>query len=337
MKIAIHHRKDSFSEIWIKYCEKNNISYKLVNCYDYDIINQLEDCEGLMWHWPQWDSKATLFARQLTYSLEQSGKKVFPDSQTCWHYDDKLGQKYLFESLKIDTIPTWTFYEKSKALDWIQKTKFPIVFKLRGGASSVNVKLIKSKAKAKKIIKKAFGRGFKHKNKWNKLNDRILKFNRNKNFENFINILKGIIRLVVKKENEKQFSREKGYVYFQKFIPGNDSDIRLVVIGSRCFGMRRYCRKDDFRASGSGMSSYDNELIDLEAVEIAFNISKKINMQSVAFDFIKEGNQYKLVEISYAFVTTSFPGFWDSNLKWHDGITSPQEIIIEEFVQSFLN
>lgn len=334
MKIGIHHRTDSFSEIWIKYCQKNNIPYKLVNCYDSDIINQLEDCEGLLWHWPQWDSKATLFARQLTYSLEKAGKKVFPDSKTCWHFDDKLGQKYLFEALKIENIPTWAFYEKHKAFDWIQKTNLPVVFKLRGGASSVNVKLIKTRTEAKKIIKRAFGKGFSYNNKWNQFKDRISKYNRNKNFENFISILKGVIRFFVKKEDEKHFSREKGYVYFQKFIPGNDSDIRLVVIGSRCFGMRRYCRKDDFRASGSGISTYNKELIDIKAVEIAFEISKKLEMQSVAFDFLKENNQYKLVEISYAFVSTSFPGYWDSNLKWHEVKTSPQEIIINDYVQS---
>ncbi len=77
MKIAIHNRKSSFSEHWIVYCEQNNINYKIVNCYDSNIITQLEDCDGLMWHWAQWDSKAIIFARQLTYALEQMGKKVF--------------------------------------------------------------------------------------------------------------------------------------------------------------------------------------------------------------------------------------------------------------------
>lgn len=335
IKLAIHHRSGSFSDIWLNYCKTNRISYKIVNCYDADIINQLEDCNGLMWHWPQWDEKAILFARQLTYSLEKAGKKVFPDSKTCWHFDDKVGQTYLFQALNIESIPTWIFYDKKTAYNWVQHSQFPLVFKLRGGASSENVKLIKSNAEARKKINQAFGKGFNIHDKWDKLRDRILIFRRNRTTENFIGILKGIGRLVIKKENELQRVREKGYVYFQKFLPGNDSDIRLVVIGPRCFGMRRYCRKDDFRASGSGISTYNKELIDLKAVEIAFEISKKLEMQSVAFDFIKEENQYQLVEISYAFVSTSFPGYWDSNLKWHEVITSPQDVIIDEFVQSF--
>ena len=44
----------------------------------------------------------------------------------------------------------------------------------------------------------------------------------------------------------------KDYVYFQKFLPNNKYDIRIVVIGDRAFGFIRYNRENDFRASGSG-------------------------------------------------------------------------------------
>jgi hypothetical protein len=68
MRIAIHNRIGSYSDEWIDYCKKNNIDFKIVNCYDSDIVVQLSDCDGLMWHWPHWDFKAAHFARQLTYS-----------------------------------------------------------------------------------------------------------------------------------------------------------------------------------------------------------------------------------------------------------------------------
>ena len=71
MKIAIHQRDDSYSEKWIEYCQTNNIPYKIVNCYENDIIDQLFDCNGLMWHWDLNDYKATLFAKQLMLSLEK--------------------------------------------------------------------------------------------------------------------------------------------------------------------------------------------------------------------------------------------------------------------------
>src|SRR5678815_2299667 len=99
MKLAIHHESPGFSIRWVKYCEENSIPYKIVSCYDSDIVEQLKDCDGLMWHWNQENYKGILFARQLTLSLEKIGKKVFPNVNTAWHHDDKVGQKYLLESI----------------------------------------------------------------------------------------------------------------------------------------------------------------------------------------------------------------------------------------------
>ena len=97
----------------------------------------MDDCDALMWHHFQTNPKAILFAKQLLFALEQSGKKVFPDFRTGWHFDDKLGQKYLLEAIDAPLVPSYVFYDKKEALEWVQKTDFPKVFKLRGGAGSV--------------------------------------------------------------------------------------------------------------------------------------------------------------------------------------------------------
>lgn len=337
MKLAIHNRSGSYSDFWINYCIDKNISYKIVNCFDSDIISQLDDCDALMWHWAHWDYKAILFARQLALSLEQAKKKVFPDSNTCWHFDDKLGQKYLFEALKIAAIPTWVFYDKHSANQWATKAEFPKVFKLRGGASSVNVKLIRTQNQAHRLIKKAFGKGFEISNKWNIFKDRLIRFKREKSFNELINVGKGTLRLFIKNDNERLRSKDKGYIYIQDFIPGNTSDIRLVVVGNHCFGMRRFLRNGDFRASGSGLKDYNHKLISKDCVDLAFNTARKLNMQSVAFDFIRSKQEFKLIEISYAFVSTIFPGYWDPNLIWHEGKICPQKVMIEDFVKLIIN
>ena len=79
MKIGIHSRKNSFSDRWIKYCIENYIEYKIVNCYSNDIMDQLEDCDALMWHFHHAEPRDFLFAKQLLYSIQLSGKIVFPD------------------------------------------------------------------------------------------------------------------------------------------------------------------------------------------------------------------------------------------------------------------
>lgn len=132
MKIAIHKRDGSFSDGWISYCEKNNIDYKIVNAFDSDIVEQVKDCDAFMWHHRHADSDA-LFSKQLLYSLEIAGKKVFPNFNTTWHFDDKVGQKYLLESIGVPLVPSHAFYTKTEAKSYINKCNYPTIFKLRGG------------------------------------------------------------------------------------------------------------------------------------------------------------------------------------------------------------
>jgi hypothetical protein len=334
MKIAIHQRSNSFSDLWVKYCREKNISFKIVNCYGSDIIEQLNDCHGLMWHWDLNDYKSALFARQLIISIEKMGIKVFPDTNTCWHYDDKVGQKYLFEAIDAPNVESYVFYSKQDALKWTDNALFPIVFKLRNGASSSNVRLIKNKQKAKKLVNRAFGRGFDRISPIGQLKERFYILNRDKDFNAVKKVIGGFARLFIQKEVNKFSHKEKGYIYFQDFIADNDHDTRLVVIGERCFGMTRYCRKGDFRASGSGIKDYNHELVNTDCVNIAFTVSEKLNTQSIALDFIKDSDGFKIIEISYAFVSERFPGYWDRSLFWHDGEVCPQEFMVEDFVKS---
>ena len=161
MRIAIHQSQHGFSQHWMAYCEAHHIPYKVVDCYRSDIIQQLDDCDALMWHFNQGNPKDILFAKQLLYSIEACGKKVFPDFHTMWHFDDKVGQKYLLESIGAPLVPSWVFYDAHDALRWLDRTTFPLVFKLRGGAGSQNVQLVKNRSCAVRLVKQAFGRGFR--------------------------------------------------------------------------------------------------------------------------------------------------------------------------------
>jgi len=336
VQIAIHHHPGSFSDRWITFCQDNKINFKKVNCYDTDIIRQLDGYHGLMWHWNQNDYKAVLFARQLIQSLEKKGIKVFPDVNTSWHFDDKVGQKYLLEAIDAPFVKTHIFYSPQEALNWIGKTAFPKVFKLRGGAGSTNVRLIKTKQEARKLVKKAFRNGFLPINRLVRLKDRFWILRRDGNLTALKKLIGGFGRLFIPSEIEQFSHNQKGYIYFQDFIPNNNYDTRLVVIGNRCFGCRRYCRTNDFRASGSGLCKYEPELFDKKSIQYAFETADKLKAQSVAFDFVMHNNKPKIVEISYCFplvgAADGCRGYWDKNLNWHDTADSLPFFMIEDFV-----
>ncbi|MBE0664168.1 MAG: hypothetical protein IH597_17055 [Bacteroidales bacterium] len=338
-KLAIHHKPGSFSEKWIEYCECNNISYKIVNCYHTDILKHLQDCDGLMWHWYHSDYKAIRFARQLIYSIEHSGKKVFPDSKTCWHFDDKVGQKYLLESIGAPLVNTHVFYDKNEALAWADSASYPKVFKLRGGAGSLNVKLVKTKSEASKLIHKAFGKGFNLFARQEKIIDRWQKFKRNKNCDTFLALLRGLALFVYPglSVDSRYSVKEKGYVYFQDFIPANSHDIRVIVIGTRAFAIKRMVREGGFKASGSGMIIHDNSQIPIECIKLAFVMNGQLKSQCTAFDFVFDNGIIKLLEISYGFSAQGYfdcPGYWDEKLVWHNGKFTSEFFMIEDFIKS---
>ena len=334
VKIAIHHSPGSFSERWIAYCEEKHIPYKIVNAYDSDIVGQVSDCTAFMWHHHHANYKDVLFAKQLLYSLQMAGKQVFPDFNTTWHFDDKVGQKYLLEAIGAPLVPSYVFYDKKAALDWIAHTSFPKVFKLRGGASASNVFLITSFSDAKRFINRAFSNGFSQYNAWSHLKERLKKYRLGKS--NFRELIAGVIHLFVPTLYARMHGREKGYVYFQEFIPNNNYDVRLIVIGERAYGMRRMCRKDDFRASGSGNFVYVS--IDDKTLKVAFEVAEKLSLQSVAFDFIYDKDKNPLiVEMSYGYGTkgsSRCPGYWTKDLHWHEGSFNPFGWQVENLINS---
>jgi len=335
--IAIHHRPGSFSDQWLEYCDLHNVPHKQVNCFASDIIDQMADCDGLLWHWAHHDYRAVLFARQLIHSVERMGKQVFPNSRTCWHYDDKVGQKYLLEAVGAPLIPSYVFYSAGDALKWVETADFPKVFKLRGGAGSVNVSLVESRRQARALIGKAFGRGFSPVNRWSILKDKAALLRRSRTLAALKNCVKAAGCCVVPGRLERHVARQKDYVYFQDFLPGNAYDTRLVVIGNRCFGVRRYCRKGDFRASGSGLLEYDPALFDKTLLDTAFQTAERLGSQSLAFDFLYDVHRRPQIgEVSYAFPSGPFledcPGYWDRELTWIAGRTKPTHCMIEDFI-----
>lgn len=337
MIIGIQEDLSGFSKKWIDYCKINTIKYKLINPYSSDIIQDLYDVDIFLWSIHHLKKKDYIAAKRLITAVNISGKKCFPTIDEVWHYDDKIGQKYLMELIEAPLIPSYVFYEKKKALEWASQTTWPKVFKLSKGAGSSNVRLIKTEKEGRKIIEKSFNKGFKvfDQRKYS-LRETISKFKKTKSF---INFLKGFIYLLKPVNKEWIDHIEKDYVYFQDFIPANKFDSRIIVINQKkVFGYKRFNRPDDFRASGSGnFEFYTPENIDLNLLKIGLKTAQQLNMNSVAFDFIYKDNSPVIIEFSYLYGTkgaNKAPGYWDTNLKWHEkDLSNFQNWILENLIK----
>ena len=333
--IGIHDRPTSFSDRWIQHLEQSGIPFRRVNCLATDVIDQCKGLDALLWHWDGVDPVNFLAARQIVTSLEASNLRVFPNINTCWHYDDKVAQKYLLEAIGAPLIPTWVFLSLDEALQWIDTTTWPKVFKLRCGAGSRNVRLVRSRDQAAALSRQAFGPGFPAVAGY--LTDMRTRLRKTRSIREFWDRLarapKTLGNILALRQN---MHRERGYIYFQEFLPDNAYDTRITIIGDRAFAFMRANRPGDFRASGSGSLIYDNEKLDQRCVALAFQVADQLGTQCLAFDFLFNSHQQpRIGEISYCFVTSAVhacPGHWDHKLVWHPGRIWPEDAILEDIL-----
>ena len=337
MKLAIHKNdlKGYFSERWINYCHNNSIDYKIVNCYSNNIMEELSDCDGLLWHFSHAHPIDFQIATHILNSVKANGKKIFPNINSCWHFDDKVAQKYLLESISSPVIKSWVYYTKKNAYQAVEGLVYPKVFKLKGGAGSANVKLIENKKEAKRYVTKAFGKGFRQFDRFTLFNDAISMFKKNK--ISVKNLTIEFIKIFIKSDYEKVKGNENGYVYIQEFLPNNNFDIRIIVIGGRAFAIKRMVRENDFRASGSGLILYEKDNFDIRCVQIAFETSEKIGSNCLAYDFLfDDENQPLIAEVSYGFSQAGYDdctGYWDKKLTWHKGKFVPQNWMVDDMIE----
>lgn len=337
MELAIHHNKGSFSDRWIEYCDNHQIPYRLLNCLETDILQNLSSADGLLWHWHHQDDRAQLAARHILKAAEMMGLAVFPNTATCWHFDDKVAQKYLLEAIGAPLVQTYVFYDLENALQWIDDTSFPKVFKLRKGAGSANVRLVATRDEARVLAKQAFSDGFKPVPEY--WNDAGKRYRTARRSGDLMAVLKRMPSTLVKiRQMNRKMARERGYLYIQDFVPNNQFDTRVTVIGNRAFAFTRKVRPGDFRASGSGDIDYDLQKIRPQCIQTAFDIARKSGSQSMAFDFVlAPGDQPMIVEVSYCYDSTAVyrcEGHWDRQLKWHSGHMWPQDAILADLLRT---
>jgi glutathione synthase/RimK-type ligase-like ATP-grasp enzyme len=333
--IGIHERAGSYSDRLIAYCADKGIPFRRVNCLATDVVAQCLGLDGLLWHWAHDAPPNLLVARQVIASLEAKGLVVFPNVATCWHYDDKVAQKYLLEAIGAPLIPTWVFTSQTDALGWIEGAAWPKVFKLRCGAGSSNVRLVRSGSEASALCQQAFGRGFSAVPGY--LTDMQTRLRKAKTAHEFRARLARVPRTLLNlMAVRRQIHQEKGYVYFQEFLPGNAFDTRITIIGDRAFGFMRANRPNDFRASGSGSIVYAPEKLDKRCVEIAFRVAHRLGTQSLAFDFLFNVQHEPMIgEISYCYMASAVhacAGHWDHQGLWHDGHIWPEDAILEDLL-----
>lgn len=330
----------SYTPRWVEFLAKRDVEVRILNLLAPDALEQARQCDGIMWLWTHHPSEKQS-ARIILSTIENYLRiPVFPDEKTSWHYDEKVAQFYLLRALNTPIIKSWVFWDQMKAVEWSRQAKYPIVFKMSSGAGSANVLKVENVDQAQVLIGRMFQTGFFP----HTINEHVPSINLKKGVREFISILRRVkyaLKYIFQIQYPPLISKtwwkpEFGYVYFQEFVPDNAYDTRVTVIGNRAFAFRRFNRPNDFRASGSGRLDYDISQIDLRCVQTAFEVSKKGQFQSMAYDFLIKDGQPVIGEISYTYwdkAVYDCPGHWLPDLTWVDGHQWPEEAQIDDFLE----
>ena len=329
MIVGVHYdiEQDKFAygtQRIIKTLQYNNIETRLLYAGETSFWEKVKGCDAVIFQWGHRDYYRQI-ARSILPVIESQMKiRCHPNEISSWLYDDKIREYYCLKDLGFPIIDSWIFYDETNAFDFIEDAKYPLVFKLKSGAGSRTVTLLSTVSEARQDVKIMFRKGVHY--------DRIMPGTlrqtlKDGGLKHFIHKRLGKLKQKIKNRKihfQENWSIHRNYILFQKFLPKNQYDTRVIVIGNRAVAFQRFNRPGDFRASGSDSVSLDHQKIDLRFIEIAFEISKKMGFDSMAYDFLyDEAKRPAIAEISYIFGARrgtkidKCPGYWDENLQFH--------------------
>lgn len=219
------------------------------------------------------------------FSLMARHLKMIQDWPQVEIYEDKSAQFWRWGQWMPDT---WRFEDKSKALEFLKSASYPLVSKADVGASSVNVRILKTSEEARQHIVQIFGGGIR-----------------------------------VDHCSGTPNSMQRGYALLQRFIP-HTVTWRVNAIGNSRAIFKRFCYPDKPVAQTGNVEPVMELSEETQSLlEFSNQFFVAAETKWCAIDVLKDGNQWKLLETSLAWPWPS-PGrcmeapLFGSNRTWKE-------------------
>ena len=173
---------------------------------------------------------------------------------------------------------------------------YPIIMKGASGALSRNVQLIQNKKEGIRTF--------------NKMVPKVALTHR----------VKELIRRIRHGNNYSHEAIRRGKVVLQNYIPNILFDWKVLIYFDTVYVLKRNNRPNDFRASGSGLFSYE-ENISHEILDLAWETRKKLNVPHLSLDIAMTKTQPIIFEfqvLGFGTKTMEFAPFYFKKVgeKW---------------------
>ena len=210
------------------------------------------------------------FILDILMQITLRGGILIPDLSHFMAHENKNFQE--LEKVRLDIqspigIPVGSY---EGGVEILNNTSYPKVIKKATGFGSRNVKLAHNKKEGKKILFKMLENNFK--------------------FD-----IDSLYYLYRRTMNKIHYPKRFGKVIIQEFIPNLAHDWKIIVLGNRYMGGKRFVRKNDFRASGSNLYSLNQDPTK-EVLDFAMGCKQKLNCPIVSMDISEHKGDLQLLE-----------------------------------------
>lgn len=254
--------------------EKLNVSISFMSYYEVDFRNQSFFDNKVFLYTSSEDENLFYksYIEDIILGLEMIGAEVIPGYKYLRAHHNKTFMEILRDISTFDDkdIKSTYFgsYEDFKANE--EKLKYPLVLKSAFGATGKTVTLISSTKEALKKTKR---------------------FSSSKSlFYDFRDFVRNL-----RHKGYVMESRHRKKFIVQNLIPGMDRDYKILVFGKKFYVLERKVKKNDFRASGSGLIGYTKDLPD-GMLDYAMKFFKHQNLPFFAMDVAFNGSGFTLIE-----------------------------------------
>ena len=262
---------------YINACEYLKVNYVVIDILSDDWIQKIKmsKCDGFLARPPcDIQERKSIYDEKLYFINHFMKKEIYPSFDELYIYENKRNMSYFLELFNYPHPKTRVFSRKRDALNFIEKTSYPIVFKTNIGAGASGVTIIKNKKEALKFINKVFGR-----------------------FNNILTIGKIYWKKYKGIPIPKIGTAQRHYLIVQDY-----HDIkwewRIIKIGNNYAGHQKLL--DGQFASGSNLVGWVEP--PKELLELVRNITERHNFRSVAIDiFETKDGEFLINEIQSIF------------------------------------
>jgi len=235
------------------------------------------------------------YIEDILLGLMEQGAILIPDFKYFRAHHNKVFMEMLRDLSSIDELKSISSNCFGVYEDFIKKIpeiNVPVVMKPAAGASSDGVILIKSKSKIKKCAKRV-----------------------SRSFLPLIFGLKDYIASIIYKDYKRCSNHRKKFIV-QNFIANLSGDFKVLIFDKKYYILRRQIRKNDFRASGSGLFEWP-ETVSNQMLNYCKKIYDSFDVPFISLDIAYDNQNYHLIEfqfISFGCLTMQKSKFYFTNI-----------------------